>query len=279
MTDACEVINNFLKWVLSSNEKTWYRGHSSSDHVLLPSLYRLPQENGKLKRLLSYENSICTGVESELAFNKRTALSEWEVYFEARHSEAPSRLLDFTGNALIALFFAVHNKNNSNNHNENDPDKDAIIFRFDPLAWNFLSLPEQIEGEDNRKVVYAPDLKKGNFVDAWGYMNELDKKNFLFKGKEFTIEPKYPIAIYPPNLSARMKIQQSMFLIFGSEIEAADKIHKDNVDLFDKFEIPSKFKAGIYQILRRIGYTEGIVYQTLDNIVKDLIRSNMSILE
>jgi hypothetical protein len=265
--EAYNVITEFIKWIGNTDKRFWFRGHSSSDYQLLPSLYRAENQNVDLKKLLDFESSICGGVESELAFRKRAGLSEWEIYFEARHCEAPSRLLDFTENGIIALFFAVQECTILKN--------EALIYRFDPLEWNSKYLPEKIESD--RRVVHIPDLRVGNFVDAWGYLNELREGPQKINGKEIEIDPKYPIAICPPILNARMKEQQSRFLIFGSMRSPANNVNSDK-SLFESFPIPSENKDKIRQILKNIGYTKGVVFQTLDDIVKDLVDIHRSII-
>jgi hypothetical protein len=70
--------------------------------------------------------------------------NSWEWYFLMQHSGAPTRLLDWTEGALIALYFAVRNKLDAT---------DAAVWVLDP--W---SLNEHVLGIDE---VIAPSAEAG----------------------------------------------------------------------------------------------------------------------
>ena len=86
-----------------------YRGHSSADWDLLPSMYRdKPQLNAEKTNYLRQCEAevICE-------FRSRFGLSDWtdlEVLAYAQHHGAPTGLLDWTENPLIGLWFAVSEK-------------------------------------------------------------------------------------------------------------------------------------------------------------------------
>lgn len=85
-----------------------YRGHACESWELLPSLTR---EKGKLVRapmLEQFERELIA--EYRKRFDLKDAWTEVEVLAFARHHGAPTRLLDWTANPLIGLWFAVEDE-------------------------------------------------------------------------------------------------------------------------------------------------------------------------
>lgn len=87
---------------------TYLRGQEDSDWKLLPTIGRKwiwagKQNNGfdKKQEILLFHRFRRY---SYLHFNR--SLNEWESLFLARHHGLPVRLLDWTGNPLVALFWA-----------------------------------------------------------------------------------------------------------------------------------------------------------------------------
>src|SRR5262245_13939871 len=93
------------------NRKLWYRGHESRQHKLVPTIGRKQRYAGRVQTL-------SPRMEWELLhrFRRRTyleigrLLTAGEALFVARHHGLPTRLLDWTANALYGLYFACLGK-------------------------------------------------------------------------------------------------------------------------------------------------------------------------
>jgi hypothetical protein len=88
----------------------WFRGHSSASHVLVPSILR--KSRGRIQGYVAevplvrhFKAMNCDVVES--------TATDFDVLVSMQHYLAPTRLLDWTENLLVALHFAVR-----------DPDQD-----------------------------------------------------------------------------------------------------------------------------------------------------------
>ena len=112
------------KWAGDSNESgLWYRGHTEKTWELLPKFYR-EVENPTIRD----EDDIREGfVIRAPHLTSEKPQNEWEWYFLMQHYGAPTRPLDWTDGALIALYFAVR---------DNPGYQDAAVWLLDPWEMN-----------------------------------------------------------------------------------------------------------------------------------------------
>lgn len=83
----------------------WYRGLRSSNWALVPKLYR---PHSRAKDLLQKEDEIREEfVRRAPSLTAHRPENSWEWYFLMQHYSAPTRLLDWTEDPQIGLYFAV----------------------------------------------------------------------------------------------------------------------------------------------------------------------------
>ncbi|MGC6409078.1 FRG domain-containing protein, partial [Bisgaard Taxon 45] len=99
---------NVLKKIGSpqKDHTRFFRGHSNQEYELKPSIYR---NNGFIKN----ENKIIRDaiINNPDSFSKNDSV--FNVLSKLQHYGYPTRLLDLTSNALVALYFIVNNNNNN----------------------------------------------------------------------------------------------------------------------------------------------------------------------
>jgi len=102
---------------LEIKDNVFFRGHADHSYNLNPGIYREIKDK-KNKTLINYEDQIYREVisKSPQDFLGKTTLESLALL---QHYEAPTRVLDLTENALVALFFAV---------NKGEYDGEVIVF-------------------------------------------------------------------------------------------------------------------------------------------------------
>ena len=98
-------VKSFLDKIerLESKNNVFFRGHSDKDYVLEPGIYR--KDKIKNKSLIEFEDKIYREIISKAPqdFIGKNTLESLALM---QHYEAPTRVLDLTENALVALYFA-----------------------------------------------------------------------------------------------------------------------------------------------------------------------------
>ena len=90
-----------------------FRGVSQASYELAPSIARIPAKDEKSR--FEFEQEIFEEFQARaIPYLKREPKSKIEWLFLAQHYGIPTRLLDWTTNPLVALFFATQ-KNNEHN--------------------------------------------------------------------------------------------------------------------------------------------------------------------
>ena len=168
----------------------WFRGQEEASWGLSPKLhrpeFRKADENEIRHEFQSRGLQLVQG---------RIPTTQYEWYFLMQHYEVPTRLLDWTDNPLMALFFAIYEKKSAT---------DAAVWVADPWwlnAANRALKKKEIEGpllsDWEEAGLYLPDLE-----DAFGGA---------------LVRMKFPAAIDPPHVDRRLAVQGSHFMIFGTK--------------------------------------------------------------
>ncbi len=114
----------FLKHIEDDSKTTIYRGQSNESYKLIPKAFRGDYIKIDDRDAFNYfkRNSV-------IHFNV-SITNDWEYLAFAQHYNIPTRLLDWSLNPLVALFFAVNEMKNEN----------ACLFRYDYSGVGIVNL-------------------------------------------------------------------------------------------------------------------------------------------
>jgi predicted outer membrane repeat protein len=229
-------IDEYLSFAknLLDDDLYWFRGQSNAEHQLTPSLFRktadISIDEPYYKRELYVIQNQDYGIrEFKAALQQHRDCSgykEIDYLYLMQHFEIPTRLLDFTTNPLIALYFCVSFSDNKIEtteieiadfrENSSYSNKGGAIFCVKPHVINYeLNL-------DGDKII---DLNEYSFETL---------KNINF-----------PVCIYGNNIDKRMEAQQGVFIYYGNMIKPLDwyEIMEPHiVKIFIPNSLKSKFK-------------------------------------
>ena len=105
------------QWKVPGKHELWFRAEDAEyrNTHLMPGIYRPPKDGRRrtVEYLLALEGELCDQFErcaTQLLDVTPGEDWEWEWYFLMQHHGVPTRLLDWSDGALIALHFAVRDK-------------------------------------------------------------------------------------------------------------------------------------------------------------------------
>ena len=233
----------------SASWNIWYRGHSNATWKLIPSMYRC-EVHYLLERELLRDFKI--RVSSEAAFNTR---SENDWLFIAQHHGLPTRILDWTENPLVALFFAVEDYKNG---------KDGKIYCIHPAVYNevfALSAKNNVYKLAERNTLTTVPTSDSEFFSR--YVIDL-------VSQDVSREPSasLPMAFRPRSQFKRSISQSGVFTIHGRDHTALDDEQAfSELNIF-MASVPSDLKERVLRELFDVGISHGSLFGDPDSVAK-----------
>jgi hypothetical protein len=228
-------------------ERLWFRGQRCWDWGLSPKLYREPYKDAD-------ENEIRLEFQSHgiQLISGRAPTDKWDWYFLMQHHNVPTRLLDWTENSLVALFFAVHEEQGV------DTACDSAVWAMDPW-WLNKKLRLGVWGP------ILPDYKESNH-----YLPDLED---AFFGKE--VGRQLPAAIEPPHVDRRVAAQSSRFLVYGKTQDLTHskvvKGRKGRDARIAKIRILASARRSLLKQLDDCGVNFSAIYPDLEGLALNIL--------
>jgi hypothetical protein len=179
---------------------------------------------------------------------------KWHWYFLMQHYGTPTRLLDWTTNPLVALYFAVCH----------DLDQDAAVWVVDPWRWNRAHV----------KNLFGPAV--AGWEETSKYLLDLEIAFDTDRDENQTLK-KWPIAIEPPHIDRRIAAQGSKFVLFGTKKDMTDSpaVNRPRGGsgkhaVLDKIIVPRAAGDVLREQLNQIGVNERAMFPDLEGLGKHI---------
>ena len=249
------------------NQSFLYRGESRTDYMLIPSLYREKTVNGVTSMVYLEDNDerniIHEFITEAASFSNSINIEDsfrWVQY--AQHFGVPTRLLDWTINPLVALYFACIS----------NQDVDGKVYVLQSESYK-QRISDQLSNELNGRSV---EQVANNMI--WH-----EEKGFEF-----------PTIIRPFYFDKRMSAQSSCFMMWGDKKEPFDimlkEMEKEKPSLvfrtivkgderiivqeiksaLSEFIVPANMKNRLLHELDAINVNQATLFPGLDGIGKSI---------
>jgi FRG domain len=236
------------EWFQENTWGPWFRGQSNAKWSLTPGLYRRPPWKRGI-RILEDEIRQEFIVRAPSLAPQRPRNS-WEWYFLMQHSGGPTRLLDWTESALIALYFAVKGKGTPDEKEKTD----AGVWILEPWKLN-----EHVAGVNE---VIAPSAEAG-LVTKHGCVY---RRWLPDRYSEQGLQEKLPVAVYPTHFSRRISSQRSCFTVHGTDIDGFENLPESFSEYLRKVIIPHDKAHAVETSLSVAGIDEVTIFPDLDGL-------------
>lgn len=245
---------------LDINENTFYRGHANHSWELTPSVFRSEFKGTEHQFYLEISQHNPSEFEKQKTLFDQLALMQ--------HYSIPTRLLDWTKNPLVALYFSTENY-------EENIDGELIIYQPETI------LSSGTYGEKIlSKLVHTSRNESCSFED---FKNEYIDSSFKIadilsddEENDQALEQLLisPILIKPKITNKRLRSQQGCFTLHGNRIEIKDNKKYINTlesstvleqEILCRIRVNRISKLKIREELNFLGINSGTLFPDLEN--------------
>jgi hypothetical protein len=188
---------------------------------------------------------------------------DWDSYFLMQHHNAPTRLLDWSDGALMALHFAVRDKTD-------DDLEDPVVYILEPyrLLDKLKALPDTEVANQQWKAYVEKNPLEGFSVDG-------GDDAYLPESEETLAEipiPRLPLLLDFGHITRRIAAQRSRLIVFGTDPDwLAEEFRKPQPEsTIRAITIDASSTRQIRVELRDSGITESVIYPDLDGLGREM---------
>jgi hypothetical protein len=228
--------------IYKRSKSVWFRGHRDGRWKLDPTLSREDLLRRELELTKRFK-------QNAFQFLLRIPAEEWEWMFLMQHYSVPTRLLDWTENPLIGLYFAT--RDSEFKAGERKPP--AVVWCLFPQKLNEMA-----------------GMVLGSVDDIPAFGDEKELSDYLPSLVGQTTSSKNPLAIIAPRQFERMYAQQGVFTIMHREARHIEELRPASGDPnhLVKLIIPRRSVPAIQKELAILRITKLFVFPQLENVAE-----------
>lgn len=251
---------------LLEKDKVFFRGQSNKSYDLLPNLFR-KVGNQSQDRFLRFESKMIDDVKIRCPNEFDSDILPISLLAKLQHYGIPTRMLDLTENALVALFFACCSSKNN--------DGKVYCFKVDEnMLHSAFSFKANIVADSYEFSEYTL-YKVSSFVSKIKHKEYFPKQYQNYDKLESEIIDLFmkPLFVIPEYKTERIKRQQGLFLIFPNKIEneyLIDEPVEVLPELYSEIIIPYSEKEKILEELKLFGITNCFLFPEFSNEVNSI---------
>lgn len=207
------------------NEIILFRGQADKNYSLLPAIARC-STGPHTGALLSEERNLIEMAKFRLPDVFHASLTPVELLARLQHHGIPTRLLDVTENALVALYFACLEKVGA-------ADGEVIVFQENEQDVNNYPIVNAIadsyrfaRGSVQKLSSFYKDVITQPYFLEQKRMNEIVMKTDEEGGEWVAQCCQKPIFLYAPIHDLRQQVQQGRYLLFPNQVYGKEDGHK-----------------------------------------------------
>ena len=280
---VCTIDRCLIRNGLDTNEIMLFRGHADMDYDIVPSLGRGRKSPIDIS-IFNEERTMIEMAKYKLPNVFRNDMLPLELLALLQHHGIPTRLLDVTENALVALYFACCS----------EPEKDGEVIAFKHNEQQVASSPVINAIADTYRLVGTKnqDVSLNWFFETAAsqpYFRELSqfthlmRENEEYKARWIEANCSNPIFVYAPNHSLRQQLQRGRYLLFPNRVTTSDDkrffeaiidpISKDDRCVIGEIGICAERKQAILADLQYFGISdESLFPDSIDSVCKGIVR-------
>ena len=234
----------------------WYRGCAKKSYTLSPSLFR--REYSPPDDWMQVEKNMMAWFRQRgMPFHDRALSNDWECLFFMQHYRIPTRLLDWSENPYVALYFALRTaRDDQLRSGESVIGEDPCVWILEPSTWNARVLQHisfqgrPLSPHDQEIKSLSPNTDPG-----------------LFNAE--------PVALFGTHNSNRIVAQRGVFTIFGKSQEPMERLHERSQfphDCLKRIVFPATEVSGLLKSLYTFGMSESMVFPDLEGLALEVRR-------